>query len=826
MSKSWLGCLRQIGLTICLAIGGAIASASYDSAFAQSLIIPDRTLGNESSRVIPSPFNNVSQLLTNGAVRGNNLFHSFLEFNVSEKGGAFFVSPSGNIQNIVARVTGSNRSQILGTLGTLQISNGKAITSNANLVLINPNGIVFGPNGRLNLGGSFVASTASAVEFTDGSEFSVTTPQTAPLLTVSVPLGLQFGKPAQEIQVQGKLDVANGKTLALVGGNVNLDGSSVVPRYSYLLYAPSGQIALGGTLGVGTIGLNLDSNNQPLTFPNNVALADVSFNKGAIAYVADINGDRGGNIQVQGRHVTLTERSGLFADTQSQNGRGISIQASQLTVQGGSQISASTSGAGHGGTITVNASDSVQVNGTYTNGSPSGLFTTTSGGGVAGSLIINTGQLIVQNGANVAASTDKGSRGSGGALKVTASSVKLSGTTANGKLSSGLFAQTLGSGDAGSLTIDTKQLIVENGAKASTQANSGSKGKGGDLTVQADSVELNGTGPNGQLPSGLFAQTQGSGDAGSLTINTGQLTVGNGAQVTVGSIGLGSGNAGNLEIRARSINLDQGKLTAGTQSSEGGNIALSLQDFLLLRHDSQISTSAGTALSGGNGGNITINTPNGFVVSVKNENSDIVANAFSGQGGKVNINATSIFNIAPLSRQELEGLRPQDLDPRQLPTNDITAISQTNPALSGQVNIKTPDIDPTRGLVELPINLIDAQQQISTACTPGSRQFQNTFVATGRGGLPMSPTEPLQDSETLSTWVRLKTSPENSVNTKNHSPVVLVSKHTKVVATTDPIVPATGWVFNNKGEVTLISDKSNSTTNNSGSTPSCDAIKR
>ncbi len=93
-------------------------------------------------------------------------------------------------------------------------------------------------------------------------------------------------------------------------------------------------------------------------------------------------------------------------------------------------------------------------------------------------------------------------------------------------------------------------------------------------------------------------------------------------------------------------------------------------------------------------------------------------------------------------------------------TNDITATGRTR-ELSGNVQINTPDVDPTSGLVELPINLVDASSQIDNACTPGTRQFQNTFVATGRGGLPISPTEPLQDSSTLSAWVRLRAKPEN-----------------------------------------------------------------
>lgn len=122
--------------------------------------------------------------------------------------------------------------------------------------------------------------------------------------------------------------------------------------------------------------------------------------------------------------------------------------------------------------------------------------------------------------------------------------------------------------------------------------------------------------------------------------------------------------------------------------------------------------------------------------------------------------------------------------------------------LSGNVQITTPDIDPTRGLVELPINLVDASRQISTACTPGTRQFQNTFVATGRGGLPMSPTEPLQDSSTVSTWVKLRPKSENLANTTPVPQPTAVS--TTPIAATIPIVEASGWVINRKGNIELV----------------------
>ncbi|TAG85172.1 MAG: filamentous hemagglutinin N-terminal domain-containing protein, partial [Oscillatoriales cyanobacterium] len=152
-----------------------------ESAIAQ--IVPDSSLGAESSRLVPDNINNLpSERITGGATRGVNLFHSFREFNIKSGEGAYFENPSG-IANIFTRVTGGQPSNILGTLG---------VQGNANLFLINPRGLIFGPNARLDLRGSFVASTAESIVFNNGFEFSSTTGQTSPLLTVNIPVGLRF----------------------------------------------------------------------------------------------------------------------------------------------------------------------------------------------------------------------------------------------------------------------------------------------------------------------------------------------------------------------------------------------------------------------------------------------------------------------------------------------------------------------------------------------------------------------------------------------------------------------------------------------------------
>ena len=160
----------------------------------QAQIIPDNTLGSENSVVTPNVIINGidSDRIDGGAVRGSNLFQSFQEFNVGEGRGAYFSNPAG-ITDIFSRVTGGNISQILGTLG---------VSGNANLYFLNPNGILFGPNARLDVKGSFLATTADSIIFDNNYEFSASNPTAPPLLTVNIPIGLRFRENAGDIVVQ------------------------------------------------------------------------------------------------------------------------------------------------------------------------------------------------------------------------------------------------------------------------------------------------------------------------------------------------------------------------------------------------------------------------------------------------------------------------------------------------------------------------------------------------------------------------------------------------------------------------------------------------
>ncbi|MEL6319074.1 MAG: filamentous hemagglutinin N-terminal domain-containing protein [Cyanobacteria bacterium J06626_14] len=183
--------------------------------------IPDRTLGSESSIVRPGRIRNRDgHRIEGGAIRGDNLFHSFLEFNIDEGNAAYFVNPRG-ITTILGRVTGDDVSDIFGTLGVL---------GQADLFLLNPNGFVFGENAVLDIGGSFVATTADQFEFPDGSQFSAVNPNPAPLLTVALSPGLQYGTRYQgAIANSADLSVDAGQTLSLAGTTTTITGSLTAP---------------------------------------------------------------------------------------------------------------------------------------------------------------------------------------------------------------------------------------------------------------------------------------------------------------------------------------------------------------------------------------------------------------------------------------------------------------------------------------------------------------------------------------------------------------------------------------------------------------------
>ncbi|MGG6264531.1 filamentous hemagglutinin N-terminal domain-containing protein [Leptolyngbya sp. AN03gr2] len=612
-------------LAWCLGISGLLMASP---AIAQ--LVPDSSLGSESSIVTPGTVNALpAEVISGGAQRGTLLFHSFRDFNVGDGGRVYFGNPTG-VGNIFTRVTGTTPSNIFGTLG---------VNGGASLFLLNPNGILFGTNARLDIRGSFVASSSDRLIFNDGFAYSASTPQAPPLLTISTPIGLQYGNRAGEVRSQGAiLQVQNGQTLALVGGNVAIEGGQ--------LLAPGGRIALGGISEAGTIGLNSDGS---LNFPDSLVRSDTVLTNGALV---DVTAGGGGEIAIAARNLEMSEGSrlragigaglgsaqaqagkitiqaaenaafqnsfieNLVADNSIGNGGDIEIDARSLFLNN-SPISASTLSEGASGNLTVKATESVQVIGILSSDDefPGGLSTRTRSRGNAGNVSIETRNLIVRDGAVISSSTF--GEGAGGNLTMKATeSVQVIGESADGQIGSGFFAliRSFSDGDSGNISIETGTLIVRDGAQIST-ANFG-EGAGGNLTVKAtELIQLIGESPTGPFPSGLFTQTQDRGSAGNLIIETENFIVRDGAQVSSGTRGEGAG--GNLTVKAtESVQLIGGSpvdqapsaLFSRTESrGNAGNISIET-GTLIVRDGAQASS--GTRGGSGAGGNLTVSAAN------------------------------------------------------------------------------------------------------------------------------------------------------------------------------------------------------------------------
>ena len=583
-------------------------------------IVPDNTLGSENSVVTPNV--NIrginSDRIDGGAVRGGNLFHSFQEFNVDVGRGAYFSNPD-SIVNILTRVTGDNISNILGTLGVL---------GNANLFLINPNGIVFGPNARLDVGGSFFASTADGILFVNGVEFAASNPEAPPLLTINIPLGLNFRENPGTIVNQASatdssgnitgLEVSPGNSLLLVGGDVNLDGGG--------LNAPEGRIELGGVSSTGTLGLSIEGSQLSLSFPENVQFSNVTLANDARV---SVRGNGGGDIVVNANNFTATNGGRLVVGTEGAGDGGeIFVNADNILISGrgttagsGFYNQALPGSSGNLGDIRVNA-QTINIIGTGYIDPFSELGFTETGlqnaadsetTGSTGEIVVNTEALNIASGAAIRTAT----LGAGNADNITI-------TAKNTTLSESGFIESAtleGVGHAGSISVSGETLSLRGGVIGIVTLGEGSVGN---LTINAsEAVELIGFTPTGSPSSLIVDSSSGQGSAGNLIVNTSKLLVRDGASISTSA---GAGSVGDLIINASEyIEL------SGTSTQQ-------IDDGLPVQIGSRLSA---LAIDDDNAGNIRITTGNLILRDGAGITADTVRGS-SGNAGNITIQASEI----------------------------------------------------------------------------------------------------------------------------------------------------------------------------------------
>lgn len=556
-----------------LGLIGAVYILVIGNSHVQAQVTPDGTL---STLVSGSNSYNI----TGGTVVGNNLFHSFQQFSIPTDGSAFFNNAS-DIQNIFSRVTGGNISNIDGLIK----ANGSA-----NLFLINPAGIIFGQNVTLNIGGSFVATTANSIKFADGVEFSAVDPAAKPLLTMSVPIGLQFGQGSATITNRADLSTNQGLTLA--ANAVLSSGAIAAPNGAVQIQATTGDaqlqaiaarsvdITASGNVTVGAVSTNSSTDNGGLVTiqAGRGITVNGTINTGstaAIGNAGNVSLASGGDLTLQSINASVGARSG--STKTDGNGGTINLQSgNHLLIQDGATIETRNSrnqGVGNSGAVNI-VTRSLSQYGT--------VFTDTRGRGDAGKITVQADDLIFIQGkeggtrSGFSAVVDRGARGNANNIAIKARALTMRDVTL-------LSTNTFGMGNAGHIDIQIDELISLYGrVNIFSNVESGAIGNSAGVSVQAGSLTAEFIDFT-KVPN-IFSSVLGEGKGGNINLQVRDSISLSGARIRALVDGNGKGVGGDIDIRVGGALYANNNTLINTRAStfgKAGNINIQADSITL-----------------------------------------------------------------------------------------------------------------------------------------------------------------------------------------------------------------------------------------------------
>jgi filamentous hemagglutinin family protein len=606
LKQPYLHLIPYLAFSISLVLGLSDKTVSAQSA-------SPITSSGLNTRVSPPstvPSGKVQYDITGGTrpAGGVNLFHSFGDFNVPNNNIANLLNETAlPTTNILSRVTGGNPSNIFGTIQTTSFGG-------ANLYLINPAGVVFGPTASLNVGGSFNASTADYLKMTDGAKFYANPSQPTVLSIAPVAaFGFLSGNPAP-IALQGgivdsvgnktTLNVSRGQTLSLVGGDITMAGP-------LNLVAASGQISVASVASAGEITSNLRVGNfaELGTIKIVNSELDVSGNSRLI-----VGAGTSGTVVMRGGHLVM-DRANIVAKNASDLAGApltVDIQVSRRVEIGGEfeGIEAGTIGKGRAGDVSIKAATVEIAKGTF-------IGTESSGDGRAGNIFIEATDNFLygresQSLFNTMITTSNQGSGEAGTILINTPDLVISN-----------FAQinsnTVGTGPGGSIELNVgKQLTITSGGSINSATNDQRLGAGGPVTSPTPA----GAGGTISITSplvvidqgGLNTATEGSGRAGNIRLNIGELRADT-SIIRSSSLTSDAGSAGQIAIRgltgsgsaATSVNLNNSiistTIAGGSRTTEPASIEITAQS-VNLANGAQI---AADTSGGAPAGNITLN---------------------------------------------------------------------------------------------------------------------------------------------------------------------------------------------------------------------------
>jgi filamentous hemagglutinin family protein len=403
------------------------------------------------------------------------------------------------------------------------------------------------------------------------------------------PFGVVFGQHAQ-ISVSGSVAISTAHYLKMADGgrfNASLGGGD------NLTSAP-----------ISAFGF-LNSNPAAVSMANATLNAAPGQSFSVIAGDITLNGTQlsapGGNVALFSARATgevaydVSAPSAHFRDSTLADFGNITIQGSKVaidSVQGGGKI------AMQGGQVLITDSTTVS--------------SSNQGSNVGGDIELTADALSVLNGALVVAQTV--SSGDGGNVSVQSTDLTIAGD--NGVRNSSIRSNaTSGTGNAGSLIVNTTNLSLTNGG--TLNGNTTSAGRGAPITVNAENAIMSDPGTL-DLASGIFESViSATGNASDVNVNiTGTLTILNGGAIS--DTTFAAGNGGNLNVHAGSLTID-GSGVPGI--------------FTGIATDSNLGAT-------GNAGDLTIAVDQALNIV---GGAEIISGTFSsGKGGNLNVHAGSL----------------------------------------------------------------------------------------------------------------------------------------------------------------------------------------
>ncbi|MDF0644568.1 MAG: filamentous hemagglutinin N-terminal domain-containing protein [Nitrospira sp.] len=368
----------------------------------------------------------------------------------------------------------------------------------------------------------------------------------------------------------------------------------------------------------------------------------------------------------------------------------ITIEATNLNLLSGGKINIVSGSGAPTGNIAITATDSITLVGTNDFGTTSFITNENTSGGT-GTITIHTGSLTLSDQARInsttfldsdpaAANTPKiaitadssialssgsridigGSISDTGRLELSTQNLTMSGTSSITTLSNA-------NGASGPIVMNVQNLTVSEGSQIVSSSALG-LGRGGDITVNATaSVVVTGQGTDpfgGTLTSGIFSNTISglddptfAGNAGNIAVTAHSIEVSSGARIDSSSQLLAYGNAGTIDLRAPTINVNGGIISTSTEfAGQAGSISLHA-DAVTVNNGGQLTSSSVVRQTPifegeiippptGNAGNITIQgvaSPAQSVV-IDGTGSGLFTNTQgSGAGGNIFVNGNSVM---------------------------------------------------------------------------------------------------------------------------------------------------------------------------------------